>query len=192
MSNLLIVLFIIGVVAGVGLTIILLLPFLKKKGVKVGEIMQRADIVLSGADNAIDVINKIIPNSPTSKVLSVIDKYAHVGVNCAEQLYTASELKADERNDKAKDIIYSALKLAGIEKTPEIENIVNGAIEAEVLALGHKTLEHKTPDEKQIAADKETMQQNINSLQTDKSNLQNENTQLKEKLSNIAESAKVA
>ena len=53
-------------------------------------------------------------------------------------------------------------------------------------------LGHKEPTDAEKAAEKEKLLQNITSLQNDKSNLQIENSQLKDKLFNIAASAKVA
>ena len=47
------------------------------------------------------------------------------------------ELKPDERKDAARAFVVDALKLTKTEITPEIERLIDGAIEAEVLTLGH-------------------------------------------------------
>ena len=53
----------------------------------------------------------------------------------AEQMYKAAMIQADERKDKAREIIYECLKVAQIEGTPDVEKVVDGLIEAAAFAL---------------------------------------------------------
>lgn len=118
--------------------------FMIKKGKDPQKYLKKADTALTDAQAVTDVVNKVIPNNPMVKIIGLIEKYAHVGVTEAEQLYLASKLPAEERNAKAKDTIYTALGLIGIQKTDAIDKIIDGVIESECLALGHS----KTPEQK--------------------------------------------
>ena len=173
MQNLLNVGTILGVTFGVGAAVLFLMPFLKKKNVKVDEVLKKMDTVLNGADAFITVADKILPVNPIVDILKVVEKYARIGVNQAEQLFIASKLGKDERNAKSKETIYAALKLLNIKVTPGIEKIVDGAIEAEVLALGHKDL---TEAEKQAQ---------LQQVQAQATQLQTENVQLKQTITTI-------
>ena len=166
MSNLILISIIIGLAGGIGLTTLCLVPFLKKKGVKIDRLIEDSKILINGTDAVISTADKLMPKNKTIDKLKVIESYAKIGVAEAEQLYLSSNLKANERNTKAKDTIYNALKLCGIEKTPEIEKIVDGVIESEVLALGHAP-------------------KDISNLQVENSKLVQENVELKNKLDNI-------
>lgn len=129
--TLLVTLGIMGVVVG-------LMPILAKKGINVNEVLEKTDMVVYGVGTAVGIADKLFPNNPTVDIVAKIQNYARLGVHEAEQLYIASYLNKNERNVKAKDTIYAALKLLNIERNAEIDTIIDGAIEAECLALGHK------------------------------------------------------
>ena len=112
---------VLGVAVGVCGAVTVVFPVLKTKGIDTGNLLEKANAVLTGVDGLISVAGKIIPNNPAINVLSTIDKYAHIAVNQAEQLYITSQLPADQRNTKAKDTINAALKTMGIDVTPEIQ-----------------------------------------------------------------------
>lgn len=138
MSNIEILALVLGVALGIGGTVIFLFPFLKKKGVNTEEVIQKVDKSLDAANGVLTIADTLIPNNPALNTLKVVEKYARIGVDQAEQLYVSSQLPADQRNAKAKETILAALKSAGISITPELTSVIDGAIEAEVLALGHK------------------------------------------------------
>lgn len=171
MSNLMILGLVLGVSLGVIATILVLFPLLKKKNIKTDEILAKVDTALTGADGVIGIADKVIPNNPIINVLKLVEKYVHIGVGQAEQLYLASNLSADERNAKAKDTINTALKMLNIEITPEIDKIIDGSIESEVLALGHKPVDEKAKEAQ--------VQSQIQTIQQQNTDLQNQNTQLK-------------
>ena len=173
MQNLLNVGTIIGVAFGVGAAVLFLMPFLKKKNIKVDEVIKKMDAVLDGADAVITVADGILPVNPVVDILETISKYARIGVHQAEQLYIASQLPKDERNTKSKETTYAALKLLKVDVTPDVIKIVDGAIEAEVLALGHKDL---TETEKQAQ---------LQQVQAQATQLQSANTQLKQTIATI-------
>lgn len=153
MSNINVLFIILGTGIGVITSVAILLPLLKKKGINADDILKKADTAIDGADGVIQIADKIIPNNPAINILKVVEKYAKIGVGQAEQMYIASNLNGDERNTKAKDTVYTALDLMGIQKTPQIEKIIDGTVEAEVLALGHKETDN-TP--KKIVIDTPT------------------------------------
>lgn len=173
MSNLLNAGTVLGVTLVIGAIFLILFPYLKKKNVKVDEVLQKTDMVLDGVNTVVGVADKLLPGNPAVSILKTIEKYAHVAVNQAEQLYITSQLAKDQRNIKAKETIYSTLKLLNVEITPEVEKIIDGAIEAEVLALGHKD---KSEEEK--AAEKENLQKQLADVTI-------ENNQLKQTLTQI-------
>ena len=63
---------------------------------------------------------------------------ANVGVGQAEQLYNIGQLEPGERKDAARQYVTQAVALMGVEVTPEVTKLIDGAIEAEVLNLRHK------------------------------------------------------
>lgn len=137
MENINIILLIVTVVAVIGLACALIFPWLKKKGVNVPSTLAVTSGVLDGADTITDILKMAFP---TSAVVNVVDKvidYAKVGVQKAEQLYIINTISKDERKEEATKFVYEALEIAGIERTAAIDKIVDGAVEAAVLALGH-------------------------------------------------------
>lgn len=151
---------IVGLTLGITLLIIGamvgLMPMMAKKGIKVDKIIEKTTAVLDGVDAVVGVAEKLLPNNPTIDIVTRIQNYAKLGVKEAEQLCIASNLNKNDRNLKAKETIYAALKLLNIERNLEIDTIIDGAIEAEVLLLGHKD---KTEAEKEI--EKQTLQSQV-------------------------------
>lgn len=95
----------------------------------------------SGVLDATDAITDILKAAfPASAVVNIVDKvidYAKVGAQKAEQLYIINTISKDERKEEATKFVYEALEIAGVERTAAIEKIVDGAVEAAVLTLGH-------------------------------------------------------
>ena len=80
MSNISIVLLVVGLTLGIGLTILVLFPLLKKKGVKTEEVLEKTDKVLSATDGVLKVADTLFPNNPAISILKVIDNYVHKGL----------------------------------------------------------------------------------------------------------------
>lgn len=97
-----------------------------------------AKIVSDKAKDIIDVADSILPNNKVINVLQLVEKWTIKGVECAEQLYNASKLEKEKKNDKSKEQVYAVMKLLNIERTPELEKIIDGTIEAEVFAINSK------------------------------------------------------
>ena len=84
------------------------------------------------------------PFLPETKETAAVDRIltaAQVGVGNAEQLYKIGELPPEKRKEAARQYINDTLTLAGVTVTPEVSRLVDGAIEAEVLKLGHGAAE---------------------------------------------------
>lgn len=137
-NNVLMLISTISITWGILGTLIGVIPYLKNKGINVQDTIQNVDKGLTAADGILNVATELLPGNSIVNALKIVDKYAHVGVNQAEQLYLTSQLSEDQRNAKAKETIQAALTAANITVTPELEKIIDGAIETEVLALGHK------------------------------------------------------
>lgn len=97
--------------------------------------IETASAVVDATENVVSTIATIFPNSKAVNVLQIIEKWSRKSVKAVEQLYNASKLDKAKKKDTAKQQVYSVLKLLGIEKTDEIETIIDGAIEAEVYML---------------------------------------------------------
>lgn len=144
------------------------IPALKNRGVDVKEYIDRADTVIEKANTIIQATDSILPNNSIVNTIKVVEKWAKVGVDYAEQLYNTSKLEKEERNDKAKEQVYTILKIMGIERTPEINKIIDGSIEAEVLALGHTPVDIKQYQETQqkLQIQNDQLKQAVNAVQT--------------------------
>ena len=164
MNNIIQLILIIGVTLAAGFTIGYFNHGNKNNNIE--KIFGVTDKVIDGADSLIKIANNIVPNNPVLNVIKIIEKYAKTGVYYSEQLYLNSKLDKNERKDNAKETIYSILKELKINITPNVSKIIDGAIEAEVLALGHAPV-----DIKKITQENEK--------------LKKENSDLKEKVTTI-------
>ncbi|PRR86893.1 hypothetical protein [Clostridium luticellarii] len=184
MSNLNILFTIIGLAVGVGITVLLFLPYLKKKGIGTEDILQRVEDGLQEVKKYTDAAKAIVPGNKFLNILSLIEHYAEIGVEQAQQLNVSSQLPADERKKNAEDYVYSVLDKLGIKVDDNVKAIVSGVIESKVYEL-------KSPEEKksaqQTAAQVQISQLQIQAsqLQSEKIQLQQENENLKKKIADI-------
>ncbi len=128
---------IIGLVIGVVATIGVVIPLLKKKGIDIEKYLNEANDIVVKVDQVFDTIKPFLPNVPAIGIVDKVLEYTKLGVDKAEQLYHIGQIQADQRKVEAKSFILDALKLAKIEVTPELDKVIDGAIEASVMALGH-------------------------------------------------------
>ena len=180
MSNLIILLIILAVTLAVGGIVVVLFPYLKKKGIQTEEVLKKADTFLQGFDTITSFADKLLPANPIVNILDIVGKFAKISVSNAEQMYITSQLAKDDRNAKAKDTIYATLKMLNIEVTPELDKIIDSAIESECLALGHKDL---TDAEKQT--EKELIQAQNQTLTLANTALQAQNDQIKQSVAQL-------
>ena len=129
------ILIVVGMAAAVFLGIYIVMPIAIKKGLNVSKVLNTTNTVLNTVDTAIDGVQLLLPDNKALEVVDKIIGYAQKATEAAEQMYKASQIQADERNETAIGIVYECLAVAGIEKTPKIEKVVVGMIEAGVYAL---------------------------------------------------------
>lgn len=127
----------VGLVIGVAATIGVVMPLLKKKGIDFEKYLNTANDTVVKVDQVFDTIKPFLPNVPAIGIVDKVLEYTKLGVDKAEQLYHIGQIQADQRKQEAKNFILDALKLAKIDVTPELDNVIDGAIEASVMALGH-------------------------------------------------------
>lgn len=109
--------------------------YLSKHGVNVQKGLETTDNGLTIANTIVDALKTAMPEN---KMVSVIDKitgYAQTGVQAAEQLAKSGQITADQRKEEAQKYITTALNMAGIEITPEIQTAIDGAVECAVVTL---------------------------------------------------------
>lgn len=184
MSNIEVLLIVGGVSAGVGGVLFLLLPYLKKIGVNVEELIKKAETALKGADGVIQIAEQIIPGNKAVNALEVIDKFAKIGVDEAQQLYISSQLPASERKDTATNTVDAALKAIGINVTDELSTVINGVVESTVYA----SKSNDDVSKQEIATLKSNiidLQKQLTTSQTTITQLQSANTQLTQKLTTV-------
>jgi hypothetical protein len=128
---------VIGIVIGVVATVGVVMPLLKKKGIDIEKYLNEANDTVVKVDQVFDTIKPFLPNVPAIGVIDKVLEYTKIGVNKAEQLYYIRQIQADQRKQEAKNFILDVLKLAKIDVTPELDKVIDGAIEASVMALGH-------------------------------------------------------
>jgi len=127
---------IIVIVAAIAIvTICYTCVYLNKHGINVQKGLETTDNGLTIANTIVDALKTAMPEN---KVISVIDKitdYAQTGVKAAEQLAKSGQISAEARKAEAQKYITTALNMAGIEITPEIQTAIDGAVECAVTAL---------------------------------------------------------
>ena len=130
MENLVIALSVVCVVA---LIVGVALPFLQRKGIDTGAALERAKSAAEALSGAYGLVRPFLKDS---EVIDKIQEYALIAVYNAEQLHKIGELPAEERKDSARGYVKDTLKLIGVDVTPELDAVIDGAIESEVYALG--------------------------------------------------------
>lgn len=76
----------------------------------------------------------LLPDDAAGKVNWTI-ALAQRGVQAAEQMYKASQILGGERKDAARRFIQYALGAANISITPELQTVIDGAVESAVALL---------------------------------------------------------
>ena len=125
---------VLGAIVVAALMIRFVFPRMESRGVDVPALLESVRQAASTADRVLETVRPFIH---LPDLLGQITAAAHVGVANAEQLWLTGQLEGAERKDAARQYIRDTLTLIGVEITPEVERVIDGAIEAEVLALGH-------------------------------------------------------
>ena len=133
MNELQILIVTIGVVITVGLVLGVLLPYLKRRGVDVQKLLDQSKEVLAAANSAYDIVKPFIKDSVDTDKFDKVVKVANVGMQNVQQLYDSGQMTdPDERKAAARQYSIDALTLIGIDVTPEVLRVVDGAIESNI------------------------------------------------------------
>lgn len=166
-----------GVTLGITGSIKFGFSYLKSKGVNSKKILDEAETGLKEIKTTIKAAEEIAPDIPELKILDTVEEWAQIGVDKAQQLYISSQLSADQRNQVAKDTVINTLNELNIPITDNLKFIINAAIESKVFNL-------KTDTEKSTAA-QNTNTKTINKLAADKASLQQQVNNLTNKINTI-------
>ncbi|NLG93303.1 MAG: hypothetical protein GX485_07100 [Clostridiales bacterium] len=130
-----ILILIIGIVGGMALTSAVLIPLLEKKGVQTEQIIASAQAGLRTADIILDGVQVALPGLPGVAVVDKVVELAEKSVNAAEQMNKSNQISADQRKATAVQLVKDYLTAANVEITPDMEKIIDGAVEAAVFVL---------------------------------------------------------
>ena len=111
------------------------LPLLKRRGVDVEAVMDGIKDALATSNGIWQTVQPFLTELPGAGTFDRILDAANVGVANAEQLLNAGKLEKGERKDAARQYVKDTLGILGVEVTPEVERLVDGAIEAEVFNM---------------------------------------------------------
>lgn len=134
-----ILLIVLGVIAFAAIAIAFIFPYLKRKGIDVDKVLGQTKDALGTINKTLEIIRPFIDDKSSISIVDKICSIASIGVGNAEQLYHIGQLEAGDRKDEAYKYITDSLKLIGVDITPEVDRVIEGAIQAEVLGLGHKS-----------------------------------------------------
>jgi hypothetical protein len=126
-----------GTALGSALPLVALFAALRKKGVDIEAVMRHAAETLETAGNALALIKPFVETSGGYDTVDRIFSAATKAVDRAEQLAKIEQIPKEGRKAAAVAYVNDTLKLAGVEVTPEVAALVDGAVEASVGALGH-------------------------------------------------------
>jgi hypothetical protein len=129
------ILIIIAAVAAAVFGSWIVMPWAIKKGLNVPGVIETTESLLGTAETVVDGLQLLLPENSTLSVVDLIVDYAKKAVDAAEQMYKASQIKAEERKATATSLVNTCLAIVGVERTDEIDKAISGMIEAAVLAL---------------------------------------------------------
>lgn len=139
MNNTEILLLIVGIVGGMVLTSAVLIPLLKKKGVNTDQVMDEVQSGLKVANSVLDGVQAALPGLPGIAIVDKVVELADKSVAAAEQMKKSNQIPADQRKATAVQLVKNYLTAANVEITPDIERIIDGAVEAAVFVLPKTT-----------------------------------------------------
>lgn len=138
MNNLQTLIIVIALLVFVGVILGIVLPLLKRKNVDVDGIIKTAQNTLATVNTTMDTLRPFLTEVKGVDTFDKVVSAAGVAVEQAEQLSMIGKLEADKRKVAARQYAVDALNLMKGDVTPEGDRLIDGAIEAKVLALGRK------------------------------------------------------
>lgn len=117
--------------------IVAILYFIQRlTGVNYIQIIVQWKPVQAAITALVKAVENILP-SPYFKTVVTVLEAAGKGAETAEELWKLGELSKDERNRFAKELAADVLSNAGIDVTPQIQMIIDGAIEIVCMLMPH-------------------------------------------------------
>lgn len=138
MNNLQTLIIVIALLVFVGVILGIVLPLLKRKNVDVDGIIKTAQNTLATVNTTMDTLRPFLTEVKGVDTFDKVVSAAGVAVEQAEQLNMIGKLEADKRKEAARQYAVDALNLMKVDVTPEVDRLIDGAIEAKVLTLGRK------------------------------------------------------
>lgn len=136
-SNVLVLISTLGVTFGVLGTMLAVVPYLKKKNVKVNGVIKELD----SKDKLLQAVgDEIKPLLPTQAqiMMNTIEKWATIAAGKAEQLYHAGNAQKDDRVQIAENVVISILKEMNVTVDDNKKELIDAAVKNAVNDLGHK------------------------------------------------------
>ena len=143
MTNLQTLLIVIGIIAATLLVLAVVVLVLKKRGVDLDKVLTLTQSAINTASTAFALVKPFVDDKNTVDIADKIFAAANVGVGNAEQLLHIGKIPEENRHEEAMKYVQNTLGLAGVEWTPDVEALAEGAIQACVNSLGHGA---KPPD----------------------------------------------
>lgn len=119
-----------------------LLQIAAKKGWRIAGTLQTAEKVTDIADIILKALAPFFPATFTSITEKIIG-YAKTSVAAAEQLFKTGNLQGDERKQYAINFVTDALKQEKCEVTPELQKLIETAVEASVSFMKSPIISNK-------------------------------------------------
>ncbi|WP_234123435.1 hypothetical protein [Clostridium hydrogenum] len=136
-AQLITIIIILAVTAGVLATLLFIFPLLKKKGVDAGKALDNAQTAVNTAGKLIDAATAVLPSNPALNILEIVEKWAKIAVGDAEQLYHAGDITKDERAKTAETVVLNVLSELKIDVDDNKKALIDAAIKNAVNDLGH-------------------------------------------------------
>jgi len=140
MTNLQTLLIVLGIIVAAMLVLAFVVPVLKKRGIDLDKVLAQTQSAINTASTAFALVKPFVDDKNTVDIGDKILTAASIGVGNAEQLLHIGKIPADKRHSEAMKYVQNTLGLAGVEWTPDVEALAEGAIQASVNALGHNTI----------------------------------------------------
>lgn len=160
-----------GLIAGGVIGFLSGIPYLKKKGINVDGIIDKAEQVVNVAGTTLDAVEPLLPPTIANN-LEYIEKWAKIAVGKADQLYHAGDIGKDDRKTTEESVVDDLLKELNITPTESIKALINASILNAVNESGHKD-----PTEAEKQAKEQALQAQVAQLTTERDNLKNAITQ---------------
>ena len=117
---------------------------LKKRGIDPQVYLDKAKEIVDTVTTAYELTKPFIGSDINTELFDTIIKVSNVGIENVQQLCDTGKLPPEKRKDEARKYILDTLTLLGVESTPEVIAVVDGAIGSGVYKLPHREISQST------------------------------------------------